>query len=232
MNRHRTMVLRPWVMCSLLVIGFSGPGCGIGNDTKASRESSQTDTISASSTTEVELVRFEKEMQGGELYGYKDLTGRVVIEPSFFMGEEFSEFGLAAVADTIGWAYIDVSGQVVVRPFVIDNGPDRFAEGLARFERDGLFGFFDERGRVVIEASYDFAAPFSEGFAAICAGCRKAWKGEHWFMQGGKWGYIDRNGEIAIPLQYDEAHSFKQGRGRVVEAGETTIIGKDGRRIE
>ena len=180
----------------------------------------------------IDLVSFQQSRADGERYGYRDSAGQVVIEPRFLIGLEFSEFGLAAIVDESGWAYIDVQGRIVIRPFLFDNGPDNFSEGLARFEKDGRFGFFDQWGRVAIEPRFDFARPFSEGLAAVCAGCRKESAGEHWSMQGGKWGYIEKSGKVAIPLGWDEATSFEGGRARVVEAGESIVIARDGSRQE
>ncbi|HSR67668.1 MAG TPA: WG repeat-containing protein [Acidobacteriota bacterium] len=164
----------------------------------------------------------------GERYGYRDSAGEVVIEPRFRLGEEFSESGLAAVVDETGWAYIDTKGEVVVRPFVFDNAPDAFSEGLARFQRDGRFGFFDQSGNIVIDPLYEFARPFSEGLAAACKGCVREADHEHWSVAGGKWGYIDRGGDEAIPFVFDEAASFKQGRAQVTQDGAPKSIGKDG----
>ena len=93
---------------------------------------------------------------------------------------DFNEYGIAAVAGASGWAYVDTLGQVVVVPFVFDNGPDPFVEGLARYVESGKMGFFDERGQRLIIAQYDFAQSFSRGLAAVCVGCRRENDGEHY----------------------------------------------------
>ncbi|MCP5110836.1 MAG: WG repeat-containing protein, partial [bacterium] len=130
----------------------------------------------------------------GDRWGYKDSGGRVVIPSSFRLAEPFSAEGLAAVLDERGWAYINPSGRVVIRPLVVDNGPDYFREDLARFRRGGKVGFFNRRGQVALQPAYDFALPFSEGLTAVCQGCREVPAGEHTALQGGKWGYINRRG--------------------------------------
>ncbi|HSR52174.1 MAG TPA: WG repeat-containing protein [Acidobacteriota bacterium] len=175
------------------------------------------------------MVLFTEQKADGERYGYRTPAGTVVIEPRFRMAEDFAETGLAAVVDESGWAYINTKGEVVVRPFVFDNGPDSFSQGLARFERDEKFGFFDESGQVVIQPRFEFALPFSEGLAAVCKGCTRENHGEHWSAVGGNWGYIDRSGRESIPFAYDEAASFEGGRARVVQDGQPQWIGKDGR---
>ncbi len=178
-----------------------------------------------------DLVPFAVETPDGDRYGYRDAAGQVGIEPKFLSADNFSAKGLAAVVDESGWAYINPRGEVVVRPFVFDNGPDPFSDGLARFEQDGRFGFFDETGTRVIEPRFDFARPFSEGLAAVCSGCVRKSDGEHWFVSGGKWGYIGKSGDIAIELVFDVARPFEGGRAEVVEAGKTKSIGPDGKTL-
>jgi hypothetical protein len=49
---------------------------------------------------------------------------------------------------------------------------------------NGLKGYKDEKGRIVVPAQYTEAAAFSEGFAAV--------------KLGNKYGYINRNGVTVI----------------------------------
>ena len=142
------------------------------------------------------LIPFEEDNK----FGYKTPQGKVVIEPRYQVAQEFSREGLAAVVDEHGWAYIDRSGKVLIRPFTFDNGPDYFREGMARFVVDGKFGFFDRHGRVVIQPRFTFAGPFSKGRAPVCEGCREVREGEHTSMTGGSWGFIDKRGALVIPL--------------------------------
>lgn len=157
-------------------------------------------------------------------WGYKDAQGKVVIPARYAAAQEFLPEGIAAVADEKGWAYIDAQGRVLIRPFLFDNGPDYFREGLARFVSGGRFGFFDRHGKVVIPARYAFALPFSEGLAAVCNGCKEVAVGEHKAMRGGQWGYINRQGKLVIPTQYEEAESFENGRARVKLGGQRRHI--------
>ncbi|MGI9413439.1 MAG: WG repeat-containing protein, partial [Hyphomicrobiales bacterium] len=97
--------------------------------------------------------------------GYRTAGGEVVLAPRFAMALEFSPQCIAAVVDDRGWAYIDPAGAVLVRPHVVDNGPDPFRDGLARYSDDGKFGFIDTSARVVIEARFAYAEPFDRGYA-------------------------------------------------------------------
>jgi len=153
-------------------------------------------------------------------WGYAGSRGEFAIPPRFRVAQSFSREGIAAVVDEVGWAYIDRTGAVVIRPYVFDNGPDYFRAGLARFTEGGKFGFFDTAGRIVIGAQFEFARPFSEGFAAVCAGCREVAAGEHRMMQGGKWGFIGRQGQVVIPPKFDEAEDVRGGSARVKAGGQ------------
>ncbi|MBZ5516641.1 MAG: WG repeat-containing protein [Acidobacteriia bacterium] len=180
--------------------------------------------VGQTSGARARLTPFERD----GLWGYKDIQGKVMIKPQFEMAEEFSAEGVAPVVDGNGWAYINASGKVVIRPFVVDNGPDYFTEGLARFTREGKFGFFNKWGRVVIAPKFDFAAPFAEGLAAFCQGCREEPSGEHRLVKGGKWGFINRRGEIVIPAKFDEVEIFRDGRAHVKAEGKWQYIDKGG----
>ena len=171
-----------------------------------------------------QLIPFEE----GGLWGYKDFAGQVVIQPQFHVAEKFSREGLAAVADDQSWAYIDTKGNIVIRPFVFDNGPDEFSEGLARFIAGSKFGFFNKQGRVVIMPQFDFAARFSQSLAAVCMGCRQHRMGEHSMTVGGKWGYISNQGHIVIPLQFDAAGDFEKGKAHVSLNGKRMLIDRKG----
>jgi hypothetical protein len=176
------------------------------------------------------LLPFED--QTTHLWGYRTSGGAVMIEPRFLIAEQFSHHGMAAVVDESGWQYIDGQGSAVIRPFVFDNGPDPFHEGLARFKTGEHFGFFDERGRVIIAARFDFAAPFADGLAAFCQGCKARAEGEYHRYEGGVWGFIDKAGNVVITPKYAVAEAFAQGQARVMLDGRWVTINRNGDPIQ
>gem|GEM_PF-1049958 len=124
----------------------------------------------------------------GSLLGYIDIRGNVVIQPQFKSAGDFSE-GLASVTYGHRYRRMDPDGprlQVpgipqsmidpdVPRPRVIDRtgatvfehdflSVGKFSQGLAVAEstRNGLFGFIDKSGAVVIEPR--FKAVHWDGF--------------------------------------------------------------------
>ena len=173
------------------------------------------------------LVPFEE----GNVWGYRNARGEPILKPRFIIAGPFSAQGMAAVVDEKGWAYIDPSGHVLIRPYVIDNGPDDFKEGLARFRTKGIFGFFNESGTVVIKPQFDFAGPFQNGRAPVCEGCREEREGEYTWFTGGRWGFIDIMGKIVIPLTFDEVEAFKKGKARVRQKGQWIFIDREGKKV-
>lgn len=165
-------------------------------------------------------------------WGYRDSSGKVVIAPQYSAAMEFSKQGIAAVVDEDGWLYIDKTGNPIVRPFVFDNGPDYFEDGLSRYVDNGKMGFINTSGKIVIPAAYDFARPFSEKRAAVCNGCRQEPEGEHKITVGGKWGFIDQKGNVLIPLEYDGVSPFADGRTEVNKDGRTFEIDSKGREVK
>ncbi len=129
-------------------------------------------------------------------YGYRDAKGKTVIPAKYSIAQEFNRFGFAAVIEGNAAYYIDQKGQHKLEMLIFDNGPDDFAEGLARFKEKGKIGYFDERGRKVIPAKFDFAFPFEKGRAEVCNGCKPEAHGEHTAIVGGDRMIIDRTGKV------------------------------------
>lgn len=113
------------------------------------------------------------------------------------------EHGLATISADGAFYYVDRRGRAAqALPF--DNGPDPFAEGLARTIESGKVGFLDRKLRQVIEPQWDFAFPFRGGIAVVCNGCRAEPGDEHPKITGGMWGYVDRRGRTVVPIRYQE----------------------------
>ena len=73
-----------------------------------------------------------------------------------------------------------------------------FHEGLAKFERDGKYGYVDEKGNIAVAAKYDEAGNFSEQLAAVVVD-RKSF-------------FIDGAGRVVIALDDYDAYSNYRGR--------------------
>ncbi|XZE56961.1 WG repeat-containing protein [Planctomycetaceae bacterium SH139] len=123
-----------------------------------------------------ELIPF----RSGELVGYVNAKGDVVIEPQFKIGQKFSD-GLAGVRQDRLLGYINREGEFVIPPtFQYGN---EFSEGLAGVQLDGnKWGFIDKNGKVAIPAAYDWIyRGFRQGIAKVTV--------------AGRIGYVNKNGE-------------------------------------
>ena len=122
--------------------------------------------------------------------------------------------GLGQVAVRgMGWLYVRRDGRAaLVETF--DNGPDPFAEGLARSRVGGKVAFVDRRLRPRIVTDYDWASPFEHGRADVCTECRAVADGEHSVMEGGRWGVIDRQGRVVVPVTLERRGVAVEGLAR------------------
>ena len=94
---------------------------------------------------------------------------------------------------------IDNQGKELFYVFKCDNGPDYISEGLFRImDENGLIGFADSSGNVVIKPQFKFAFPFEESKAKVTfTGEQKAiFNGEHYEWVSNEWQYINRKGEF------------------------------------
>lgn len=176
-------------------------------------------------------VPFVDESTG--LWGFKDAKGKIVIPTTFQHAYEFNG-RLAAVLTDEGWMFIDVKGKTQdIRPFIFDNGPDYYEDGLCRFVKDGKVGFLDYKSEIVIAPlDFDFVNAFSDDRAVVCMGCKRDETDEHGGWKGGTWGFIDKKGKIAIPLQYEMALPFDEGEARVQLGGRWIVIDKSGNPVK
>ena len=92
---------------------------------------------------------------------------------------------------------INDAGKELFYVFKYDNGPEYIQEGLFRImDEDGLVGFADSLGNVIIEPQFKFAYPFKGGKTkATLKGERKVVPesdGEKHYWESGTWFYIDK----------------------------------------
>ena len=101
------------------------------------------------------------------------------------------------------------------------NSIGNFSEGYAAFsDENGLWGYIDRTGSVVIEPQWDLADRFSGGVARI--GVSRAG------ASGRLYGYINTAGEIVFPAVCSAATDFYEGLATVNVDGEYGFITPDG----
>lgn len=168
------------------------------------------DIVKTGNDSELEPVKV-----GGK-YGFKDKTGKFVIEPQFtdiMFG--FSE-GLAAVSigekDEKKWGFIDKTGKRVIRPTY--EYVTSFSEGLAAARIDKKYGYINKTNQFIIDPQFKNADDFRGGIAPV--------------MVGKKWGYIDKKGKLIIEPQFETAAPFFEGIAAVSVDNKYGYINKKG----
>lgn len=94
----------------------------------------------------------------------------------------------------------------------LDNGPDQFLDGAARFvSTNGKTGYINQDLKVVLAPIHDFASPFDEGKAFFCNGCKSVSDGEKPKIVGGLWGIMDKKGKVLKgPIPYEKFFNIKK----------------------
>ncbi|MBQ4089901.1 MAG: WG repeat-containing protein [Clostridia bacterium] len=152
------------------------------------------------------------------MYGIIDINGNTIVEPRWDSCGIFAD-GLAKVSseDEGLLGYVDENGELMISFFETDgvNSLWDFCKGYALIEVNGLWGYINTRGEIVIEPKYEMG--FWRGFEPDMD-----FEDKHNFSEGlaavvldGKYGYIDTNGAEVIPFIYDEAYMFEDGQARV-----------------
>jgi len=129
-------------------------------------------------------------LQIGNLFGYVNKAGSVVIEPRFNLAF-FFEGNVARVHINYKWGVIDKTGRFVIEPQYQEIGP--FRDGLACVRKDGKVGFINEKGKIIVAIENDSGAmsEFKNGVAII--------------LKNNKRFFIDRNGNYITEDQFCEA---------------------------
>lgn len=160
-------------------------------------------------------------------WGFIDKTGKVVIKPQFDCAEDFrngiAKVGfqtfqsklLSRIADVgiqCDERFIDRNGKFLPEPSPLHYATGEPGERIP-FLNNGMTGFLNAQGEVVIEPRFQQASAFSDGRA--CA------------RQGGLYGYIDKRGEWASAHSFGMREAFQKVSrecGLARKAGASSIV--------
>jgi hypothetical protein len=91
--------------------------------------------------------------------------------------------------------------------------PEKYSEGLATANKDGLWGYIDRARKVVIPFQYKYAGPFHQGMAIV--------------RLGDKFFFINSNGTRITP-EFDGAFDFSENLAAVMARENVGYIRRDG----
>ena len=176
------------------------------------------------------IINIGKDENGKDicLHGFINESGKQILPPLFeYMGKR-SENKVVVMKNQL-WGLFDIVTQRVTNILNIDY-LGLCKDGLCRFNvggnfdklnsriKDGIWGYMDNTGKIIISPKYERANGFSEGVAAV--------------KRGGKWGFIDRNGLIIVPCEYDKVESnYTNGKGKLVKNDRIYVFDKEGKQI-
>src|SRR5688572_25194263 len=106
-----------------------------------------------------ELEVYSDHKSSGELYGYKNAMGAIIIPAKYHSAKSFNN-GLALVSildKDVTWKYgfIDEKGREVI-PLKYSSTHEYFSEELVPVKFNGKWGFINREGKIIIPFSYDF----------------------------------------------------------------------------
>ncbi|MGL4771980.1 MAG: WG repeat-containing protein [Clostridium sp.] len=136
----------------------------------------------------------------GEVYGYINKAGKIVIYPQYDRAGFFTEEGVAVVTKKGETGVINLKGQYVIKPKYDDI--EAFSEGLAVASTKTGRVVINTEGEEITKKEYSYISKFQEGMALVA---------EVNDMGMYMYGYINSNGEEVIPLKYIEGEEFKNG---------------------
>ena len=145
-------------------------------------------------------------------YGYVNSAGETKIpyQYPFVYTDTLTTIAFVALGTKI--KAIDRDNNTLFTVFIYDTGPDYVEEGVFRIVNDSTqkMGFANMDGQIVIQPTFDFVYPFSDGLAVFNRGGRVEHFDEYYDMVvGGKCGYIDHQGNIIFPAIFDNAMPFR-----------------------
>lgn len=142
--------------------------------------------------------------------GFKDLEGKIKIEPKFMgltSANKFDDIVVVTEEANEKWKsyYLTKAGKIIGIDslYIFDNGPDCENEGFIRFRdpKTDKMGIFNHDGRIVIPAEYSDLTKVRNGLIIALKGAEKVTHpGDdgHFSWAGGKEFLIDTNNKILI----------------------------------
>lgn len=169
----------------------------------------------------------------GDLWGFLDKSGQIVIEPAYTNVGGFSE-GLALVSKDGLFGYIDHSGQEVIPPQFQD--AVSFSDGWASVLDGEGWVLIDQSGAPVPDFDYSHCGQtepltFRNGYAVYVEEQPPIVNADETETIPLLYGLVDKTGAAVIPAQFDQMTSFSHGYAFAHRLGEFICVDETGTRV-
>ena len=131
-------------------------------------------------------------------WGYIDKENNLVVPYMYDDARRFEDCGLALVSAGEKYGLTNTSGEIILPleyDYIVLDKLSEEKPGIIC--KDGLIGFVNTFGKVIIPPQFERTFGFSEGVAA----CK----------MGNEWFTIDLTGKRLVDLHYDDAHYYSEG---------------------
>lgn len=163
---------------------------------------------------------------GGDLWGYANIKGEMVIPAQYSKCAEFSSDGLAPVFDAVSKQYFFINSKGERQTAEISNfrligalgmAMQGYTDGMVPVCQGKLWGFLNTKGQLAIPVQYDEVTEFHEGWATV--------------RSGSSFSFINTKGEtVAIAGDAADVRSIREGFAPYKNAQKLMgFIGKDGK---
>lgn len=167
-------------------------------------------------------------------FGFVDLNGNIVVDTIWNYAEDYNE-GLALVFNgSVGeyfaspevgdYYFIDKSGAVVIQDLPYEKVKS-FNGGMSLVVKNGKYGFIDKSGDLVVDTTFDYAYPFSDGLALVYNGRLS----KYGLPESGDYSFIDTKGNVAFKNDWESVDSFSSGVARISINGKYGYINTSGK---
>ena len=127
-----------------------------------------------------------------------------------------SGFAQVGINTTTPLSTLDINGNLIIQTEY--ESATNFYEGFAAVERNGKWGFINNKGEQIVDFIYQdvarFSNVFSEGLASV--------------KLNNKWGFINHEGQVKIDFVFDNTGVFSEGICEIYSKGKWGFINKAG----
>ena len=175
------------------------------------------------------LIQYEE----NEKIGFRNLEGRILLEPQFVRAGYLGEGWIAVVDGSNRQGFMDTLGNMRLMPqtdFHIDlTSEAKFNEGRIIVQHNRKFGVIDRELKWIVKPKYEMISPFRNGWAAVNRG--GIMRGELPVLKGGKYGFIDLDGGEIVEPSFEEVLHYGHELALVKIGSSKAYVNKQGKII-